>query len=49
VLGHGIVAIEGLDLFAIEPGFYDLVCLPLKIAGADGAPARVILIEHETN
>jgi arylformamidase len=46
VLGSGIVAIEGLDLFAVEPGFYDLVCLPVNIVGADGAPARVILIEH---
>ena len=31
------------DLSAIEPGEYDLVCLPLKIEGADGAPARAVL------
>ncbi len=43
ILGSGIWAIEGLDLSAIEPGFYELVCLPLKIAGGDGAPARAML------
>jgi arylformamidase len=43
LLGAEIWIIEGLDLFRIEPGVYDLVCLPLKILGADGAPARAIL------
>jgi arylformamidase len=46
ILGHGIVAIEGLDLSAVSPGFYDLVCLPLKIRHGDGAPARVILLDY---
>jgi arylformamidase len=45
LLRAGVVAIEGLDLRAIEPGPYTLVCLPLKLAGSDGAPARVILID----
>jgi arylformamidase len=45
LLGAGVIAIEGLDLRAIEPGPYTLVCLPLKLADADGAPARVILID----
>jgi arylformamidase len=45
LLRAGVVAIEGLDLRAIEPGSYTLVCLPLKLAGSDGAPARVILID----
>jgi len=49
ILGSGIVAIEGLNLATVEPGFYDLVCLPLKISGGDGAPARVILLEHDHN
>lgn len=40
LLGAGIWIIEGLDLSGVEPGDYELVCLPLKIAGADGAPAR---------
>ena len=35
--------IEGLDLSSVQPGYYDLICLPLSIAGADGAPARAII------
>ncbi|WP_375435970.1 cyclase family protein [uncultured Hymenobacter sp.] len=42
LLKAGISIIEGLALQHVEPGLYDLVCLPLKITGADGAPARVI-------
>ncbi len=45
LLGAGIVIVEGLNLRAIAPGAYSLVCLPLKIAGGDGAPARAVLIE----
>ena len=44
LLGAGVVIIEGLDLREIAPGEYELVCAPLKIAGGDGAPARVFLI-----
>ncbi len=44
LLGAGVVAVEGLDLSAIEPGEYQLVCLPIKIGGADGAPCRAVLI-----
>lgn len=43
MLGAGIWVIEGLNLSAIKPGRYDLICLPLKIEGADGAPCRVLL------
>jgi arylformamidase len=43
LLGAGIVAVEGLDLREAEPGAYDLLCLPLKIVGSDGAPARAVL------
>ena len=43
LLKGGIWIIEGLDLSGIKPGEYDLVCLPLKIAGSDGAPARAII------
>jgi arylformamidase len=39
----GIVALEGLDLRAVEPGAHRLVCTPVLIAGADGAPARALL------
>lgn len=44
LLRAGVVIVEGLDLSAVPAGEYDLVCLPLKIAGAEGAPARAILI-----
>ena len=43
LLEAGILIIEGLDLSGIEPGPYRLLCLPLKIGGSDGAPARVLL------
>lgn len=43
ILGAGIWVIEGLNLANVEAGSYELVCLPLKIAGGDGAPARAIL------
>ena len=41
--GAGLWLIEGLNLSHISPGEYDLVCLPLKIQGGDGAPARAAL------
>lgn len=43
MLGAGIWVIEGLNLADIKPGYYELICLPLKIEGADGAPCRVVL------
>jgi len=46
LLGAGVVIVEGLDLSNVVRGFYDLYCLPLKIAGCDGAPARAILISR---
>lgn len=42
---QGIVAVEGLVLDQVQPGIYTMHALPLKIAGADGAPARVILTQ----
>src|SRR6185436_14128302 len=44
-LSHGVVILEGLDLREVPAGDYELICLPLKIAGGtgDGAPARVVL------
>lgn len=44
LLKAGVVIVEGLDLSRMPRGFYDLYCLPLKLLGADGAPARAILI-----
>jgi arylformamidase len=46
LLGAGVVPVEGLDLRGVEPGRYELVCLPIHIVGADGAPARAILVER---
>jgi arylformamidase len=43
LLEAGVVIVEGLDLSAVEPGEYDMTCLPLRIVGADGSPARVVL------
>lgn len=43
LLEAGVVVVEGLDLRGVAPGAYDLICLPLRIAGADGAPARALL------
>ena len=45
LLRHGIVVVEGLALADIPPGDYQLVCLPVKLGGSDGAPARAVLIE----
>ena len=45
LLSAGVVIIEGLDLQDVSPGSYQLVCLPLKLVGSDGAPARAVLIE----
>ena len=47
LMGSGIVIIEGLRLKEVPPGEYFLCALPLKIKGADGAPARVVLIKKE--
>jgi arylformamidase len=43
LLRAGIWIIEGLNLKDVEPGDYELVCLPLKMVGSDGAPARAAL------
>ena len=46
LLEAGIIIVEGLDLQAVSPGCYQLICLPLKLAGSEGAPARAVLIEE---
>lgn len=48
LLEKEIVILEGLDLRAVRPGDYELICMPLKYDGAngDGAPARTMLIER---
>lgn len=45
LLAAGVVIVEGLDLAAVAPGAYRLICAPLRLAGADGSPARVLLEE----
>jgi len=47
LLRAGVVILEGLDLGEAAPGEYTLVCLPWKVRGADGAPARAVLIEGD--
>ena len=44
LLERDVVIVEGLDLSAPPPGVYELVCLPLRLEGLDGAPARAVLI-----
>lgn len=43
LLKAGVVVVENVNLRGIAPGSYEMFCLPLKLTGADGAPARVIL------
>jgi arylformamidase len=43
LLKAGVCIVEGLDLSAVAPGSYDLVALPIRFAGGDGAPARALL------
>lgn len=47
LLGAGVIIIEGLRLKDIEPGHYLLIAAPLKIAGAEAAPIRALLIERD--
>jgi arylformamidase len=44
-LEAGVVLLENLDLSDAAAGRYTLLCLPLRIEGGDGAPARAVLIE----
>ena len=48
LLSAGVWIIEGMNFAGVDPGRYQLVCLPLRIQGADGAPARVILQPMES-
>jgi arylformamidase len=45
LLSNGVVILEGVDLRNVPAGRYELICLPLRIAGGsgDGAPARAVL------
>jgi arylformamidase len=43
LLEAGVAVLEGLDLRSVDPGVYDLLCLPIRLVGSDGAPARALL------
>ena len=43
LLGAGIAILEGIDLRAVEPGPVDLLCLPIRLIGSDGVPARALV------
>jgi arylformamidase len=43
LLGAGVVVVEGLNLRDVSAGIYEMFCLPIVLAGCDGAPARVVL------
>ncbi len=43
LLSNGVIIIEGLNLSEADAGMYEMYCLPLPVAGGDGAPARVVL------
>lgn len=42
-LDHGVALLEGVDLSEVAPGRYELICFPIKLHGADGAPCRAVL------
>lgn len=42
-LDPGVVLLEGIDLSEVPPGRYELICVPLRLRGADGAPCRAVL------
>jgi arylformamidase len=44
LLERSVVIVEGLDLSVPPPGEYQFICLPLRIEGCDGAPARAVLV-----
>lgn len=47
LLDAGVAILEGLILSDVLPGHYELFCLPLKLTGSEGAPARAILLPHK--
>jgi len=46
LLERGVILVEGLNMRGIAPGVYHFCCLPLNLVGADGAPARAVLIDR---
>jgi arylformamidase len=48
LLEAGVVIVEGLCLQNVNAGIYTLICLPIKLSGSEGAPARSVLIEKNS-
>jgi arylformamidase len=48
LLSNGVVILEGLDLFAVTAGVYELICLPIKLESTDGLPVRAVLKSKST-
>ncbi len=46
LLKAGTIILEGLNMTGVTSGLYELVCLPLKLVGAEGAPARAVLLPY---
>jgi len=46
LLGAGILILEGINLREVEPGRHTLICLPLRVAGAEASPVRAVLTEY---
>jgi arylformamidase len=43
---NGVHILEGVDLQHVDPGFYELIALPLPLAEADGSPVRAVLRKY---
>ncbi len=43
LLSNGVLIVEGLRLYDVEPGEYDFYCFPLNLTGLDGCPVRCML------
>jgi len=46
LLGAHVIIVEGLNLVDVPAGRYNFYCLPIKLAGCDGAPARAVLVSE---
>jgi arylformamidase len=49
LLERDVIIVEGVDLRGVPAGHYELICLPLRLEGLDGAPARVVLREDDAD
>lgn len=44
LLGAGLRLLEAINLREVPPGEYTLICLPLRMKGAEGSPTRAVLL-----